>query len=338
MGWGSRAVVGLSGRAPSLELERWIRHYRPAGFILFERNIGDQAEEVFVLNQWLKDLVMDLDGLPPLLAIDHEGGKVHRLKGHATRFPPWRQVVNDDPQAVFETARCQGRELRSLGFNWLLGPVADLAPEQLANGATTVLGQRTMGSTAADALPHLRAFMRGCHQAGVLTCLKHFPGYGGVTLDPHEKLPCLNLSPAEWRKNDLASFTGLLPAAPDAIMLAHLRNGLFGSDLPASLDPAVVSFLRKDLAFEGVILPDDLAMGAITGTFGWKGLGRRSVAAGLDILLVCHPDEPHPGAIGALLDELESESLSSGDCAASLERIRRLRKKVHTSSQPFFGT
>ena len=175
---GRRLIIGFEGKAVTAGLRELVREVRPAGFCLFGRNVDNPAQ--------VADLNRELSELMPgaLLSVDQEGGRVQRVRGPATVWPPMRQVgaAGDLTSAV---ARALSRELRAMGFNFNFAPVADVD----SNPDNPVIGDRAVSADPASEAAHVQAFVRASHAEGVLTSAKHFPGHGDTDMDSHLDLP-----------------------------------------------------------------------------------------------------------------------------------------------------
>ena len=322
--------LGFEGNQPCGELERWISKRLPSGIVLFGRNIPERAAELRSFLGWFHELYAKRNEPPPFIAIDHEGGKVHRLGGLATRFPPWGRIAPLGEAMVAKVARVQCAELRGLGFNTLFGPVLDVAdPRAFRKNA---LENRTFsGDTNTVALLGT-AFLRASAETGILACPKHFPGYGSVTVDPHLDLPHASVSREEWERVHAAPFRDLHDDVAPFMMLAHLRHSVFAAgEGPTSLDPEVVAWLRDEAGYRGLVIPDDLCMAAVTSSTGWPEVGPAGLEAGLDLLLLCHADQPHAGAVDQVIEAVRRWKPSAavqGRLDLASGRIRQLREQL----------
>ena len=187
-----------------------------------------------------------------------------------------------------------GRLLRLLGFNLDLCPVLDISFDDEADNS---LRGRCYGRTAAEVIEKAGAFNEGLRATGMLSCGKHFPGYACAALDPHHELPVIERSREAMEEHELAVFRNFTDKV-DSMMIAHISiSGLEPGNCPASLSPTLIQgLLRDDLGFEGLIMTDDLDMGAILNHYGFEETMKRGVAAGNDLLMICHRIELAPQA------------------------------------------
>lgn len=251
--------------------------YPPGMVILFAHNIRSEAQ--------VRSLCRDIHALPgrPLITIDLEGGRVNRLKALWGDLPG-ASVYGSWPLKKIESmAREWGCALKALGVDVDFAPVADLGPAAQGTG----LESRTLGETPEEVISRARAFMRGMNRAGVLSCVKHYPGLGASTLDSHRALPRMDLSLRQMLQH-LRPFSILKREAP-MIMVAHgVYPCLDPSEMPSSLSATIIGLLAKRPAYRGLILSDDLEMGAL-GKFG--SIARRAelaLEAGCHMVVVSH--------------------------------------------------
>jgi beta-N-acetylhexosaminidase len=291
---GQLLLVGV----PGLELDTMtadlFRKLQPGGFILFARNIKTPAQ----LRKLIDDL-RDLSDVEPIITIDQEGGRVSRLKLIGNEPPNAQQLRdNGDIALIRRHGDITGRLLRLFGFNLDLCPVLDISFDDEADNS---LKGRCYGRTVAEVIEKAGVFNESLRATGVLSCGKHFPGYASAALDPHHGLPVIERSREAMEEHELAvfrRFTGRV----DSMMIAHISiSGLDPAKLPASLSPAVVrGLLREDMGFDGLIMTDDLDMGAILNHYGFEETMKRGIAAGNDLLMICHRIELATEAKGLL--------------------------------------
>ncbi len=279
---GQLLLVGVPGLELDTVTADLFRNLQPGGFILFARNIKTPAQ----LRKLIDDL-RDLSDVEPIITIDQEGGRVSRLKLIGNE-PPNAQQLRDkgDIAEIRRHGDTTGRLLRLFGFNLDLCPVLDISFDDEADNS---LRGRCYGRSAAEVIEKAGAFNESLRATGILSCGKHFPGYASAALDPHHELPVIERSREAMEEHELAvfrSFTGKV----DSMMIAHISiSGLEPGNLPASLSPALVKgLLRDDMGFDGLIMTDDLDMGAILNHYGFEETMKRGVAAGNDLLMICH--------------------------------------------------
>ncbi|MEZ5115376.1 MAG: glycoside hydrolase family 3 N-terminal domain-containing protein [Candidatus Nanopelagicales bacterium] len=242
--------------------------------------------------------------VPPLVAVDDEGGQVQRIDGVVGDMPSAEdQADGMTPAEVRGMARDRGRALAELGITVDLAPVVDLNDGDSGG----VIGDRAYSDDPDVVVDYAGAFARGLQQAGILPTLKHFPGHGRAQGDSHQTLP--TTPPwASVQAQDLLPYEALLDRpGPWAVMVGHLVvPGLTTEGRPASLDPAVYRYLREDLGFDGLVMTDELSgMKAVSASYGPADAAAAALAAGADLLLMAAP-----GDLTELLDRLETQVIA----------------------------
>ncbi len=252
--WPQRLVVGLPGPQISAAARRWLAQYRPAGVILFTRNVVDLEQ----LRGLCRDLHTVLPGLE--ISVDHEGGPISHLAAVVVRPPaPWSLGEIDDPELTFTVHRETANRLRALGVDRVLGPVADV----MTQAKNPVIGCRAFGAEGTLVARHVTAAVSGLLAGGVGVCIKHWPGHGSSRADTHlEASACSQVED----ENGEAPFLAGIRAGARAVMVGHLPT--HGTQLPATLDRSFLDMTRRRLAFAGqppLLFADDVTMGALRG-------------------------------------------------------------------------
>ncbi|HEY8201331.1 MAG TPA: glycoside hydrolase family 3 N-terminal domain-containing protein, partial [Actinomycetota bacterium] len=284
------------------------------------------ASQVRQLVAGLKDVAGDE---PLLVAADQEGGRVARFS-ERYGFPPTSSAKElgraDDLTRTRAEAGLIAQTLAGLGVDLNLAPVVDLElnPEGPAIGAAG----RSFSADPAVVVRHARAFVEAHRRRGVLTTLKHFPGHGSAAADSHRSLADVT---GTWSAGELVPYRTLIAEGlADAVMTAHVLHRGFDPHWPATLSPAIVSgILRSELGFGGVVLTDDLQMGAIAGEHGLQTAIRQALRAGADVLLFAnnspgtYDDEIAPRAVETILHLVERGEVPAEAIATSAARLRR---------------
>ncbi len=326
---GQLLFVGLPGTRLDKRLRALLREVRPGGVILFGRNI-ESAEQVALLNAQIRDALEHR----VLIGIDQEGGLVDRFREICEPMPAAKHVRD---AARAELARQFGattaRVLRLLGFNLNFAPVLDLGGGNEENG----LRARTFGRQPAEVSRLAGAYLDGLQRGGVLACGKHFPGLGGSQVDSHRRLPVVTHTWEEIFERDLVPFMDLMFHRPGerlhSVMVSHAAfpevseflQAWFRrtAELPALAElhqlPATISgnvvmrLLRQALKFDGLVITDDMEMGAVVQTLSVAEASLRAIEAGSDMVLICE----HEANFVAARD-LIVESVQTGRVPASL--------------------
>ena len=312
---GQLLLVGVPGTALDSATARQFREIQPGGFILFGRNIQTPSQ----LRRLIDDL-RDLSDVEPVITIDQEGGRVSRLKLLGNE-PPNAQQLRDhgDLALIRRHGDITGRTLRIFGFNLDLCPVLDISFNDEADNS---LRGRCYGRDVVEVVEKAGAFNEGLRATGILTCGKHFPGYASAALDPHHELPRLERSREAMEEHELAVFRQFSQSV-DSMMIGHIAvSGLDAEARPASLSPVIIrDLLRKDMGFEGLVMTDDLDMGAILNHYGFDETMRLGIEAGNDFLMICHRIEMAAAAKRAI--EAMGEKLTP-----ALESVARCKSRL----------
>ena len=257
---GQRLIVGLAGPSPSPEFIEFCRQARPAGFILFGRNIEEPAQ-VLELNRELASLVPD--ETPALLTVDQEGGRVRRIK--EVDWPPMRTVGNVNNLGLTQDlAKAMADEIRALGFNLDFAPVADVD----SNPKNPVIGDRSFGRDPEMVARQVVAWTQAMQRAGVICCAKHYPGHGDTSVDSHLDLPIVEKDPDDIWHLEQVPFRAVVEAGVAMVMTAHVLFPALDEEVPATMSRAILDgWLRKRLGFQGVICSDDMEMKAVRGRY-----------------------------------------------------------------------
>jgi beta-N-acetylhexosaminidase len=319
---GQLLLIGVPGFDLDQKTADYFRKLRPGGFILFGRNIKAAGQ----LRKLIEDL-RDLSQVEPIITIDQEGGRVSRLKLIGNEPPNAQQLCDKgDLRLIRKHGDITGRLLRLFGFNVDLCPVLDISFNDECDNS---LKARCYGRTAAEVIEKAGAFNESLRATGILSCGKHFPGYASAALDPHHELPVIERSREAMEEHELAVFRKLAGTL-DSMMVGHISiSGLEAGDLPASLSPTLIrGLLLDELGFEGLVMTDDLDMGAILNHYGFDETMKRGIAAGNDLLMICHRIELAAQAKRAL------ESLPAGQIEAALANVAKFKARF-APPEPF---
>lgn len=281
---GQMFMVTLYGAALNETDRTLLQTWQPGGVVLLQRNAGTPAAIIQLTNSW-QQAVIASGGLPLLISSDQEMGIIMALEDPAfTRYPvPMLLTATASPELAQRTGAQLAVELRSVGVNINLAPVADLD----TNLDNPIIGRRAWGSTPAVVNPMLTAFISGMQAGGVMATVKHFPGHGDTADDSHTTLPLVPHDRARLDSVELAPFRAAIESGVSAVMVGHLWLPVFEhTETPASLSYNIVTgLLREELGFDGVIITDALDMGAIQNDYGMERAGVLAVSAGVDLVL-----------------------------------------------------
>ncbi|MEO5721962.1 MAG: glycoside hydrolase family 3 N-terminal domain-containing protein [Chthoniobacterales bacterium] len=313
---GQLLLTGVPGTELDPAAAALFRKVQPGGYILFGRNITSAVQ----LRKLIDDL-RDLSAVEPIITIDQEGGRVSRLRLIGNEPPNAQQLrEKNDLALVQEHGRITGRLLRLFGFNLDLCPVLDISFDDEADNS---LRGRCYGKDVAQVVRLASEFNDALRAEGIVSCGKHFPGYSAAEVDAHHDLPRIDRSLAELEANELAVFRQTA-ARVDSMMICHGWYPCFESEkLPASFSRRIVTqLLREDLKYEGLIMTDDLDMGAIFNEYSLDETIRCALAAGNDLAMICHRvdaiDQAHAAIAG----------VPSAQVDAALESVARFKTRL----------
>lgn len=277
---GQRMFLGFQGTTVSDDFRKVVAEIRPAGFVLFKRNV-EEPRQVLELNRELASLCKDSH--PAFLAVDQEGGRVQRIKEPATVWPPMR-AVGHYAEGVERVSATMARELRAMGFNLNFAPVADVD----SNPDNPIIGDRSFSRDPAVVAGHVRRFIMAHQQEGVIACAKHFPGHGDTAVDSHLDLPWVDREEGVLREVELVPFQAAVRAGVGTVMTSHVMYPAWDKQLPATLSKRIIQgILREEMGFQGVVFSDDLEMKAIADRFSVEEQVCRMTESSVDIFLCC---------------------------------------------------
>ncbi|HZF78064.1 MAG TPA: beta-N-acetylhexosaminidase [Acetobacteraceae bacterium] len=313
------AIVGISGTTLTAEEAALFRRERPVGAILFARNVADPVQ-LATLNASIRDIL----GADAPILVDQEGGRVARLRPpHWAAHPP-ANVFEGRPEAAAEAnAALLGMACAAAGFDVVCAPVLDLR----LPGAHDVIGDRAFSDDPVEVARLGAAWVRGLQVAGCVPVIKHIPGHGRATVDSHESLPRVGCDRA-MLEADIAAFRPL--AGCDAwAMTAHILYDCLDPKRPATLSRIVIEeVIRRDIGFDGVIVSDDLAMGAVAGTS--NRLAEEAIEAGCDLVLHCTGRLDETAAVLSSCPRVSDASAAR--MAAAKRAVQRARRPLDSSA------
>jgi beta-N-acetylhexosaminidase len=313
---GQLLLVGVPGLELDSETAHLIRDIQPGGFILFGRNIRSASQL-----RKLTDDLRDLSEIEPIITIDQEGGRVSRLKLIGNEPPNAQQLrTKGNPLLIAEHGRLTGELLLIFGFNLDLCPVLDISFDDDADNS---LRGRCYGTSVKEVIEFAGAFNEGLLNTGILSCGKHFPGYAAATLDPHHELPRIDRTREELEKTELAIFREFAPRV-SSMMVCHAWYPAFDREkTPASFSRSIVTdLLVSELGFDGLIMTDDLDMGAIINETGLTAMMESAMLAGNHLAMICHRIHLIKEALAAL-EGVERTALDR-----ALSGVDRFKRKL----------
>ena len=311
---GQLLMIGIHGKTLNDDAKFMLNEYRVSGIILFDRNMESKDQ--------VKSLIADINktgknaGLTPLfIGIDQEGGAVARMEDQLIKVPPAEELGKEPIEQAVSLAKQSGTELKDLGFNINFAPVADLG---LTYG-------RSFSTNPDEAVRYASAVGKAYDEAGLWYSYKHFPGIGKTDVDLHADTSVVPVSKETLLNEDTKVFVDLIKQSKPntyAIMVSHAMYPQIDADHPSSLSKAIITdWLRKDMGYNGVVVTDDMDMGALAKHYTFGDMAVQSILAGSDILLVCHEYEHMQEAYNGLMKAVKDGRISKERLDESVKRI-----------------
>lgn len=320
---GQHLFIGFGGSELTGHTRRLLNSVQPGGVVLFARNICTAAQ----LRELGRALRTELS-CRPLVALDQEHGLVNRLRNIIGEMPTIAELKRSGHvEHAEDFGRTTGRWLHQFHIDMNFAPVLDI--ESFGAATDNALRGRCWGRTADEVILWAGAFLEGLEREGVAGCPKHFPGLGAAQSDSHEHLPTIQRSRQQLVREDIRPYSTLLRRL-SALMVGHGHYPAFDGDnpRPATLSRAIMTgLLRQQMGYTGLILTDDMEMGAVSKHCRFEEAIVEAVRAGADMTLVCHSAEKVLAAHEALAKAAESGALSGRRLAESRQRIRRFREE-----------
>ncbi len=317
---GQLFITGFKGEEPSEEFLRFYQEEKIGGVILFEDNCTPHsaAEKSIRLLHSASDKI-------PFIAVDQEGGRVCRFKGAPAEYGAASDYGKDNKLELFEEQFNRAAYyLASIGINLFLGPVADIG----LNEQNKCLEGRTFGNSPAQVIPFVERAVKIVHKAGMLACLKHFPGLGAASFDPHEKLSEADFDYQTFNNREGIAFKSGIDVGADMIMTTHLLLPKI-DDKPATLSDKIVrNILRGTLGFDGIVITDDLLMGGAGNPENIGETALESFNAGHDIMLIGQDWKTCRNAVQYFKNAYDDGRLSKDKLRRSLGRISGIKSII----------
>jgi len=319
---GQLLLLGVNGLELTPTEISIFKKIQPGGFVLFGRNV-ESPEQLRQLTDSLKE-ICDIE---PLITIDQEGGRVTRTRTIANEPPSAQQLrqAGDNKKVGGLIARhgmITADILRQIGVNMNLCPVLDISYDDNSDNA---MQGRCYGTDAQEVICNAGVFNSNLRRRKILSCAKHFPSCGLADVDPHHALPFVRKSIEDMMNSDLLPYNALMPDL-DSIMSCHAHFAAIDPDqpgLPGSFSKNLLTnLLRNQFGYEGVIMTDDLDMGAIVNTYGRGPDVQLSIEAGNDMAMICHQTDSAEVAVDAI------KNIPNHILDDSLHRIQKLKKRI----------
>lgn len=308
-----------------------IKKYHYGNVILFSRNIKS-ADQLKKLTTEIQEAALKYNGVPAIISVDQEGGSIRRVYKGVTSVPGHMAIGAASfsrPKVAYEIGKIIGRELKSLGVNCVLAPVADVN----TNPMNPIIGIRSFSDDSHLVGKLASQMSKAIQEEGVLSCYKHFIGHGDVHIDSHLDLPCIDASLKDLRTSELIPYTGSY--LPDAVMTAHILYRKLDDRFPASISKKIIyDLLRKEIGFKGLVISDCLEMDALTRAYSLAGAVIFAVQASCDILTVSHTFGRQLIVRNSLLDAAKNDANFLKHVDEAVERILNYKEKYCQEANP----
>ncbi|MFQ6007350.1 MAG: glycoside hydrolase family 3 N-terminal domain-containing protein [Candidatus Zixiibacteriota bacterium] len=321
---GQLFIIGFPGENPSKAFLDFIKNRQIGGVILFEDNCPTHLQA----KENIQTIRSQYETTAPFIAVDQEGGQICRLKGAPAEFRAASDYgCKNELEHFAEDYQRSALFMESLGINLNLSPVCDI----FLNPANQCLKDRCFGLTAEAVAPFVKQVVLISRQFGLLSCLKHFPGLGAATIDPHHQTSEADYDLLLWEQREKIPFAVGVQSGADMIMTTHLRLSRIDKPIVTGSCRILSTMIRKSLSFDGPVITDDLTM---SGATPLGNIGQRAVAAfnaGHDILLFGQDFETTVQAYSYFVDAVRQGEVPPRRIESSLGRIAGVKFKLDSS-------
>jgi beta-N-acetylhexosaminidase len=319
---GQMLIGGIEGYEIDLGAKQMIEELHVGGFILFGKNIGS-TEQLLELNNALKS-ANTINKIPLFISVDEEGGRVSRIPNTIINLPTNKDIGNiNNEEFAYEIGMLLAEKVKAFGFNMNFAPVLDIN----SNPKNPVIGDRAFGSEPEVVRDLGIQTMTGISFGGVIPVVKHFPGHGDTAVDSHVGLPSVENDLERLKSFELIPFEAAINNGAECVMVAHILLPKIDAENPASLSSAIITdILRRQMNFDGVVITDDMTMGAIMKNYDLAAAAVQAVKAGNDIVLVAHKYENALATMKSLNEAVQAGEITEQRIDQSVYRILKLKQ------------
>ena len=314
---GQLFIVGFEGKILTPQLEDFFKKYRPGGVLLLSKNI-ENKEQLKSLISGLQALALQETGLPLFIAVDQEGGTISPID-FLEETTAQSEIKNIEE--AYQVGLKRGQELKELGVNLNLAPLLDFdlpaTPEE-----KDFIFERSFQKSPLDIGNFSKALAAGQEAAGILTVIKHFPGYGGITPNPEEELATLETTP------EISQFKKALEGNPEMVMTSDVIYNDIDSSLPFTFSPKGIQFLKNNLGPKILVLSDDLDQNSLLNKFPLKEIMTRPIEAGVDILIFSGYRLPVEQGLDEFFTAAKQKEVSETKIQEAISRITQLKQRL----------
>ncbi|MEY2193778.1 beta-N-acetylhexosaminidase [Neobacillus sp. BF23-41] len=325
---GQMIIAGFDGITVNSNTQNLINKYKPGGLILYQTNVKGAAQLVNLTNA-IKT-ANSKNKVPLFISVDQEGGRVHRMPTSIKNTPSARIIGNKkDEKYAYNIGKVIAYELQAFGFNTDFAPVLDIQ----SNPNNTVIGDRSFGSNSSIVSKLGVSMMNGISSGKIIPVIKHFPGHGDTSVDSHLELPLVQNDLTRLKKVELVPFNNAIKDHADMVMVAHILVKKIDPNYPASMSKTIITdLLRKQSGFRGVVISDDMTMGAIAKHYKLKDAAVRAINAGSDIILVGHGMDNVDTVYNSIYSAVTNHTISEDTINKSVYRILTLKHKYNINN------
>ncbi|MFJ7753158.1 beta-N-acetylhexosaminidase [Peribacillus muralis] len=315
---GQLMMVGFKGTKASRKINELIEKKHIGGVIYFDRNMKSPKQVARLSNSLQQKAEQSTLSLPLMVAVDQEGGEIIRMKEGVSPLPAQQDLgKHASAEDMYKVAKLNGTELSSMGININFAPVLDLSKTD----------KRSVGEDPEKVYRYGKKTIQGLNDASVTGALKHFPGNGRSEVDPHVDTSSVKANQLDLENSDIYPFKRIISEMDDQsffVMVTHIKYPAYDQQKPASLSKVIIEdLLRGKLNYGGLVITDDLEMGAVNKYFSYEEMGKEAILAGADILLVCHEYAHELEVYEGLLEAVKAGKVP-------MERIDQSVKRVLT--------
>lgn len=322
---GQLLMVGFQEKEISEDIINLIRDYKIGNIILFERNF-DNPEQLFKLTQDLQKVALESIGIPLFISMDQEGGMVTKITSGSTIFPSAMSIAaSNNYENASLMGEIMGKELKAYGVNMNLAPIFDVNN----NPSNPIIGSRSFSDKPEEVAKYATNFALGLQKSGVYAVGKHFPGHGDTHVDSHIGLPTINHERELLDQVELYPFKYGSDNGVKGFMTTHIVFTTLEKELPATMSHKILTgVLRNDIGFNGLIVSDGMEMRGITNHYDIKYATMEAIKAGVDLALLCHPNQSHRRrTIDYIIEEYNNGNISD---EIINNRVSRVLKEKET--------
>ncbi|MDQ1145862.1 beta-N-acetylhexosaminidase [Bacillus sp. SORGH_AS 510] len=319
---GQLIISGIDGTTLLPTDKKLITEYHIGGLIFYSNNLLSKQQTLKFVDSLIN--TNKINKFPLFMSVDQEGGRISRLP-EASRTPSSADIgIKNDRESAYSIGETLAEELKKLGFNLDFAPVLDVN----SNPNNPVIGDRSFGSNANIVAGMGIQVMKGIQSKQIISVIKHFPGHGDTSVDSHLQLPIVNKTLNQLQQLELIPFQQAINNGADVVMVAHILLPNLDGRYPSSMSKEIIStILRKQMNYNGVIITDDMTMGAIINNYGIGEASVLSLQAGSDIILVAHDFNNVIKVINSIKSAVKDGTISEERINESVERVILLKEK-----------